>query len=119
MEVDVQIQASPEALDDGDAPSKSVRDPSLASLLTLEAEECPHIDVQDGTAQSVVPGEQVIQGVMWALPIRPGEEGSRYRHAPRELDVFEHAGVVELNEGQRGPAFRLAALDGGSVALED
>lgn len=58
--------------------------------------------------------------LMWLLPIRrPGEEASRYHHPPAELDLFERAGVVELKEGQRSPAFRLATLDGGSATLGD
>lgn len=62
----------------------------------------------------------IVGALMWALPIRrSGEEGSRYHHAPRALDLFERAGVVEFKEGQRGPAFRLATLDGQSVTLGD
>ncbi|MBI4609373.1 MAG: TlpA family protein disulfide reductase [Candidatus Rokubacteria bacterium] len=58
--------------------------------------------------------------VIWALPGRkPGEEGGRRHHAPVALDPFERAGIVELKEGQRGLAFRLATLEGGSAALED
>lgn len=57
---------------------------------------------------------------MWVLPIRkPGEQGSRYHHAPPRLDRFERAGVVEFKAGQRGPGFKLATLDGRSVTLED
>src|SRR5580765_3762238 len=53
--------------------------------------------------------------LVWALPVRrPGEEGGHHAaHAPDlALDAFEKAGVTELKEGQRGPAFRLAGLDG-------
>lgn len=60
----------------------------------------------------------LVGGLMWVLPIRrPGEEGSRYHHAPAALDLFERAGVVELKEGQRGPGLRLATLDGRQVTL--
>jgi peroxiredoxin len=62
----------------------------------------------------------VVGAVMWLLPIRrPGEEVSRYHHAETGLDPFERAGIVELKEGQRGPDFRLATLDGRSVTLEE
>jgi peroxiredoxin len=52
--------------------------------------------------------------LLWALPSRrAGEEGGHHAvHAP-VADPFERAGVTELTEGQRGPAFRLARLDGG------
>jgi len=57
--------------------------------------------------------------LVWALPVRrPGEEGGHHaEHAP-VLDRFERAGVSELTEGQRGPSFRLARLDGGQATLE-
>lgn len=59
-------------------------------------------------------------GLIWALPVRkPGEEGSRYHHAPAALDLFERAGVTELKEGQRGPGLQLATLDGRRVTLAD
>ena len=57
----------------------------------------------------------VLLGVLlWALPTRrPGEGGGHHAdHAPA-LDPFEKAGVTEFKEGQRGPAFRLARLEGG------
>lgn len=58
--------------------------------------------------------------VLWALPVRrAGEEGGHHgEHAPA-LDAFEKAGVTELKEGQRGPAFRLQTLDGRTTTLED
>ena len=53
----------------------------------------------------------LLGGVLWALPIRrAGEEGGHHGAPP--LDLFEKAGVIEFKEGQRGPAFTLAALDG-------
>ena len=58
--------------------------------------------------------------LLWVLPIRKsGEQGSRYHHAGQDLDLFERAGVTEFKEGQRGPAFKLTKLDGGSATLED
>ena len=53
----------------------------------------------------------VLGGLVWALPVRrPGQEGGHHvAHVPG-LDAFEKAGVTEFKEGQRGPAFRLAAL---------
>jgi peroxiredoxin len=59
----------------------------------------------------------LLGGVLWALPIRrAGEEGRH--HATSTLDLFEKAGVSELKEGQRGPAFDLAALDGTRASPE-
>jgi peroxiredoxin len=64
----------------------------------------------------------VLVGVLvWALPVRrPGEEGGHHAaHAPAPaLDLFERAGITELKEGQRGPAFRLVGLDGREAGLE-
>jgi peroxiredoxin len=61
----------------------------------------------------------LLGGLFWALPNRrPGEEGGHHaEHAPR-LDAFETAGVTELKEGQRGPAFRLPLLTGGEATLD-
>jgi peroxiredoxin len=61
----------------------------------------------------------VLGGLVWALPVRrPGQEAGHHAgHAPR-LDPFEKAGVTEFKEGQRGPIFRLADLDGRQVGLE-
>jgi peroxiredoxin len=60
----------------------------------------------------------LLGGVIWALPIRrAGEEGGHHQ-APPALDPFERAGVTEFKEGQRGPAFTLATLDGGRASLE-
>ena len=59
--------------------------------------------------------------LVWALPVRrPGEEGGHHAaHAPEPaLDAFEKAGIVELKEGQRGPAFRLPGLDGREAGLD-
>ncbi|MGH7393121.1 MAG: TlpA family protein disulfide reductase [Candidatus Rokuibacteriota bacterium] len=59
-------------------------------------------------------------GVLWALPVRrAGEDGGHHggHAAPEEgLDAFERAGLVELEAGQRGPAFRLVQLDGGHAS---
>jgi peroxiredoxin len=62
----------------------------------------------------------VLLGVLlWALPSRkPGEGGHHGEHA-RALDRFERAGITELREGQRGPAFTLRALDGRATALAE
>jgi len=55
----------------------------------------------------------------WLLPIRrPGEDGGHHGASPT-LDPFEKAGIVELKEGQRAPAFTLGALDGGRASLAD
>jgi len=55
--------------------------------------------------------------VLWALPVRrAGEEGHQHTAAP--LDPFERAGVTEFKEGQRGPTFTLATLDGSRASSE-
>jgi iron(III) transport system substrate-binding protein len=46
MEMDIEVEAPTEALDDGDAARVPVRDPALARLPALEAEEHAHIDAQ-------------------------------------------------------------------------
>src|SRR5256884_9581091 len=63
----------------------------------------------------------LLGGLFWALPLRrPGEEGGHHaRHAAPALDPFEKAGVNELTEGQHGPPFRLATLDGRTAAVAD
>ena len=61
----------------------------------------------------------LLGAVVWFLPVRrPGEEGGHHE-ASAHLDLFEKAGVVELKEGQQGPAFTLATLDGGQASLAD
>jgi peroxiredoxin len=59
--------------------------------------------------------------VLWTLPTRrPGEEGGHPHDHVVALDAFEKAGVTELKEGQRGPAFRLRTFPTeGYVSLED
>lgn len=61
----------------------------------------------------------LLAALFWALPTRrAGEEhGHHARHDPA-LDPFEKAGITELKEGQRGPAFRLERFGGGSVSLD-
>lgn len=70
----------------------------------------------------------LLAGLLWILPVRRageggghhGGHGSEPTHAGHgaALDLFERAGVTELKEGQRGPAFRLALLAGGEATLE-
>ena len=64
----------------------------------------------------------LLGGLVWALPVRrAGEDGGHHaapHHPAPSLDVFERAGVAELKDGQRGPAFALASLDGGRASLE-
>jgi peroxiredoxin len=64
----------------------------------------------------------LLGAVVWLLPqSRPGEEGGHHggHQAEPVLDAFERAGVLEFKEGQRGPAFSLATLDGRRAALAD
>jgi len=62
----------------------------------------------------------LLGAVLWVLPVRrPGEEGGHHVDTARLLDPFEKAGVSELTEGQRAPAFTLATLDGGRASLAD
>jgi peroxiredoxin len=66
----------------------------------------------------------LLGGLFWALPIRrAGDQGGHHaEHAAPEpaprLDPFEKAGVTELKEGQRGPAFRLPLFTGGEATLD-
>lgn len=66
----------------------------------------------------------LLGGLLWALPVRRADEpaGHHARHeaaSPEPVaDLFERAGVTELREGQRGPAFRLARWGGGEAGLE-
>jgi peroxiredoxin len=61
----------------------------------------------------------LLGGLVWALPVRrPGVERGHHADPTPPLDPFEKAGITELKEGQRGPAFRLLALDGREVTLE-
>jgi peroxiredoxin len=64
----------------------------------------------------------LVGALVWFLPrSRPGEEGGHHAAHQVEpvLDAFEKAGISEFKEGQRGPAFSLATLDGRRAALAD
>ncbi len=63
----------------------------------------------------------LVGALVWFLPrSRAGEEGGHHAgHAEPALDAFEKAGISEFKEGQRGPAFSLATLDGRRAALAD
>jgi peroxiredoxin len=64
----------------------------------------------------------LVGALVWFLPrSRPGEEGGHHaaQHAEPALDPFEKAGIAEFKEGQRGPSFTLATLDGRRAALGD
>ena len=61
----------------------------------------------------------LLGALFWLLPTRrPGQEGGHHADHPPRLDAFEKAGVTELKEGQRGPAFRLPLFTGGDATLE-
>jgi peroxiredoxin len=63
-------------------------------------------------------GIVLLGALVWFLPLRrAGEDG--HHGATATLDPFEKAGVVELKEGQKAPAFTLATLDGGRASLAD
>src|SRR5262249_22888609 len=61
----------------------------------------------------------LLGGLLRALPTRRAGEkrGHHVEHAP-PLDPFEKAGIAELKEGQRGPAFRLPVFSGGEATLD-
>ena len=64
----------------------------------------------------------LVGALVWFLPrSRPGEDGGHHagHDAGHGLDAFETAGLSEFKEGQRGPAFSLATLDGRRAALAD
>ena len=61
----------------------------------------------------------LLGALVWALPIRrPGEQAGHHAEQKIRLDPFEKAGVTELKEGQRGPAFRLPLFTGGEATLD-
>ncbi len=69
------------------------------------------------TALRAVLAVALVGALVSALPIRrSGEQGGHHvGHAPSAPpDPWEKAGVTELKEGQRGPAFRLAAFPPGA-----
>jgi hypothetical protein len=59
VEMDIEVEAPAEALDDGDAPGVPVPDPTPARLPALDTQQRPRVDAQHGAAEGVVPGEQV------------------------------------------------------------
>lgn len=63
----------------------------------------------------------ILGALVWGLPVRrPGEHGGHHaHHAEAHLDLFERAGVIELQEGQRGPGLRLRLFDGDEASLDD
>ena len=61
----------------------------------------------------------VLGAVVWLLPLRRAGEDGGHHGATSTLDPFEKAGIVELKEGQKAPAFTLATLDGGHASLVD
>ena len=58
--------------------------------------------------------------VLWALPARrAGDDGGHHGDHAAHLDAFDKAGVTELKEGQRGPAFRLRTFPAdGQTSIE-
>ncbi|MBI2529273.1 MAG: TlpA family protein disulfide reductase [Candidatus Rokubacteria bacterium] len=64
----------------------------------------------------------LVGALVWFVPrSRPGVDGGHHAGHDVEpvLDAFEKAGISEFEEGQRGPAFSLATLDGHRAALAD
>jgi peroxiredoxin len=61
----------------------------------------------------------LLGALFWALPLRrAGEQGGHHTEPAPRLDPFEKAGITELKEGQRGPAFRLPLFTGGEATLD-
>jgi peroxiredoxin len=61
----------------------------------------------------------LLGALFWALPLRrAGEQGGHHPEPAPRLDPFEKAGVTELKDGQRGPAFRLPLFTGGEATLD-
>ena len=61
----------------------------------------------------------LLGALFWALPTRkPGEDGGHHATHVPALDPWEKAGVTELKDGQRGPAFRLALFTGSEATLD-
>jgi peroxiredoxin len=66
-------------------------------------------------------GIALLAVVLWTVTARrSAEEGGLPRGHEGAVDAFEKAGVTELKKGERGPAFRLATLQGeGRASLDD
>lgn len=60
----------------------------------------------------------LVAGAIWAVPSRRADDRGGHHAGHGAADPFERAGVVELKEGQRGPAFDLERFDGGRAGLE-
>jgi peroxiredoxin len=61
----------------------------------------------------------LLAALFWALPMRrAGEEDGHDAQHGAALDLFEKAGVTELREGQKGPAWRLERFGGGHASLD-
>jgi peroxiredoxin len=61
----------------------------------------------------------LLGGLLWGLPTRrPGEDAGHHAEPTPTLDPFEKAGITELKEGQRGPAFQLPLFTGGDATLD-
>ncbi len=61
----------------------------------------------------------LLSGLFWALPSRRTGDGGHHVDHEKALDAFELAGITELREGQRGPAFTLRSLDARATTLGD
>ena len=81
VEVDVQVEPAPEALDDGEGARVAIVHSVLPPLMTVEVQEGPDEDAEDGAAEAVVPGEQVAQAVGEAQhPLADGDAGQHTIH---------------------------------------
>ncbi|MFZ1058261.1 MAG: hypothetical protein WAP47_03600 [Candidatus Rokuibacteriota bacterium] len=81
VEVDVQVEPAPEALDDGEGAGVAVTDARSVGLAVVEVQESPDEDAEDGAAEAVVPGEQVAQAVGEAQdPLADGDAGQHTIH---------------------------------------
>jgi len=61
----------------------------------------------------------MLVALVWALPSRHAGQGGHHAGHEGALDAFERAGIAELADGQHGPPFELASLDGRAVALAE
>ena len=69
MEVDVQLEAAPKALDRRDRAAPAINDAASASAPTFEAEERAGVDAQDGAAEGVIPGEAIAECVRSSVTV--------------------------------------------------
>ena len=85
----VQIEGSPESLDDGHGAAATIHDAGLSGYVTQEAEDSAHIDADDRAAQVVIPGQLVAKTMRQTQ--HPLPHGHRWEHVVDQVrGTFGH-----------------------------